>query len=367
MKEGAVLRVVGMNGQIELHEDRVVISRRGMTAVLLHGFKGEKASLLSEISSIQSKASGLFSGRGFIQFSFRGGTESKGDIREMAQDENAVLFTGGRQAWQTGRVRSRPLLAAASVVLLAWCAPSLAGLDASFERTKELADQGDPRAEFDRGDMYALGDLYAMGVGVPQDYAEAVKWYREDAEQGNANAQFNLGFMYSAGQGVPQDYTEAVKWFREAAEQGHAGAQNNLGFMYHAGQGVPQDDAEAVTWYRKAAEQGEAVAQISLGVMYANGRGVRQDHAEAFKWYRKAAEQGHAGAQNNLGFIYADGQGVPQDYVQAHKWLNLSAAQGEAIAAENRDIIAKRMTPEQIAEAQKLARNWKPTPAKGVP
>ena len=77
-------------------------------------------------------------------------------------------------------------------------------------------------------------------------------------------------------------------------------------------------------------------------------------------WYRKAAEQGHAKAQLNLGIMYFTGRGVPQDYVQAHMWFNLSAAQGDADATKNRDIVAAKMTPAQIAEAQKLAREWKP-------
>ncbi len=82
-------------------------------------------------------------------------------------------------------------------------------------------------------------------------------------------------------------------------------------------------------------------------------------------WLRKAAEQGHARAQNNLGFMYDNGQGVPQDYVQAHMWLDLAASRyppGEDRdqAVENRDIVAKMMTPAQISEAQKLAREWRP-------
>ena len=85
-----------------------------------------------------------------------------------------------------------------------------------------------------------------------------------------------------------------------------------------------------------------------------------QNYAEALKWYRLAADQGDAGAQNNLGVMYANGQGVPQDYVRAHMWFNLSAAQGNQDAARNRDNIAKLMTPAQIAEAQKLAREWQP-------
>ena len=81
------------------------------------------------------------------------------------------------------------------------------------------------------------------------------------AKQGNADAQSYLGFMYHSGNGVPQDYNEAMKWFRLAAGQRYAAAQYFLGLMYYHGQGVHQDYAEAAKWYRKAAVQGHADAQ----------------------------------------------------------------------------------------------------------
>jgi TPR repeat protein len=118
------------------------------------------------------------------------------------------------------------------------------------------------------------------------------------------------------------DYATALKFWRPLAEQEYTGAQYNLGHMFRRGQGVPQDDAEAV------------------------------------KWYRKAAEQGHAEAQSNLGHIYANGLGVPQDFVQAHFWFSLAAAQDDEEAQEALDIVAKRMTPDQIAEAQRLGCEW---------
>ncbi len=123
--------------------------------------------------------------------------------------------------------------------------------------------------------------------------------------------------------------------------------------------------ATAIREWRPLAEQGDAYAQFNLGLMYRNGHGVPQDDAEAVKWYRKAAEQGNAKAQNDLGTLYSNGQGVPQDYVQAHMWSNLAASRfppskNRDSAVKNRDIVAKRMTPAQISEAQKLAREWKP-------
>jgi TPR repeat protein len=158
------------------------------------------------------------------------------------------------------------------------------------------------------------------------------------------------------------DFATALSLLRPLAEQGSANAQFNLGFMYENGQGVPQDDAAAMSWYRKAAEQGFAMAQLGLGVMYVDGRGgVPQDYDTAVSWYRKAAEQGNALGQLGLGLMYASGRGVPQDYVTAHMWLNLAAGSGDKVAAEGRERLAQQMTPAQIAEAQKLAREWRPT------
>ncbi len=111
---------------------------------------------------------------------------------------------------------------------------------------------------------------------------------------------------------------------------------------------------------RPLAEQGNAAAQYNLGFMYTKGQGVSQDYAEAVKWYRKAAEQGYAKAQNNLGTMYRHGNGVTKDFVLAHMWFNLAAAQGDKTSSGDRRIIAREMTPAQISEAEKLAREWKP-------
>ena len=132
------------------------------------------------------------------------------------------------------------------------------------------------------------------------------------------------------------------------------------------------DYATALRLLRPLAEKGDPVAQFNLGGLYADGAGVPQDYAEAVKWYRLAAEQGSAGAQNSLGAMYENGRGVAKDYVQAHKWYNLAAAHifpaptdkvSNALRdkfVKSRDLVAAKMTPAQITEAQKLAREWKP-------
>jgi hypothetical protein len=99
--------------------------------------------------------------------------------------------------------------------------------------------------------------VYFAGLGVPRDYAEAVKWYRKAADQGLAAAETNLAGMYAKGYGVEQDYAQAMQWCRKAADQGNVGAQQQIGVMYHFGYGVPKDPVQAYFWY--------ALATVSLG------------------------------------------------------------------------------------------------------
>ena len=106
--------------------------------------------------------------------------------------------------------------------------------------------------------------------------------------------------MYDSGEGVPENDAEAVKWYRKAADQGDADAQYNLGVMYASGEGVPENDAEAVKWYRKAADQGDADAQHNLGVIYANGEGVPENNILAYVWWSIAKTQGHTKAAGKL-------------------------------------------------------------------
>ncbi|MBN4048073.1 sel1 repeat family protein [bacterium AH-315-O15] len=173
-----------------------------------------------------------------------------------------------------------------------------------------------------------------------------------------------LGLILSLVGLVSQDTTSAqtLADTQQRANQGDALAQTALGFIYQSGEGVPENFTQAVVWYRIAADQGYAPAQANLGVMYSNGTGVPQDLPEAAAWLLKAADQGYAPAQANLGVMYATGQGVPQDDVEAHKWLSLAAASltGDTQQgyADYRSTTAQRMTPAQLAEAQRLAREW---------
>ena len=89
--------------------------------------------------------------------------------------------------------------------------------------------------------------------------------------------------------------------------------------------------------------------------MYTNGRGVPENDVEAVRWFRLAAEQGYARAQFRLGLMYGFGSGVPQNNIRAYVWYSVAAAQGLEVARSNRDIIADRLTPEQLARGQDMA------------
>jgi len=147
--------------------------------------------------------------------------------------------------------------------------------------------------------------------------------------------------MYFTGRGVEGDPAEGVRWWRLAAEQGHLPAQTGLGGRYFNGRDVPRDEVEAARWYRMAAEQGDT---------------------EVLAWMHLTAEQGSGAVQGDLGEKYAHGRSVAPAAVQAHLWLSLAVARGSeeqrnAYSAA-RDTVAQRMTRDQIADAQRLAREW---------
>jgi uncharacterized protein len=122
------------------------------------------------------------------------------------------------------------------------------------------------------------------------------------------------------------------------------------------------DYVAAAKEWRPLAETGDPMAQFNLGLLYVDGHGVPQDYAEAANWFRRAAEQDYTQAQHNLGAMYGSGQGVKRDYVQAYKWLNICAAKGNSGCVTQRDLIAKKLKPAKIAEAQHLASEFQPQP-----
>ena len=232
----------------------------------------------------------------------------------------------------------------------------------AIETWRPLAEQGNAKAQ------YAMGQLYLQGAGVPRDLASASEWFRKAAEQGYALAQRRLGDRYDFGQGVPRDVHEAMKWYRKAADQDDAQAQIAIAIIYSSGSEVPRDAEEASKWLRKAAERGNSAAEAMLGSLYAEGRGIPRDMAAAVSWFEKSAEHGNAVAASRLAHILSQGgDGVEQDGVQAYKWYTILITRWPAgpreVLLAGRTAIAGRLSPDQIQQAEELARRWKPMPA----
>ncbi|WP_429214386.1 tetratricopeptide repeat protein, partial [Aeromonas veronii] len=246
---------------------------------------------------------------------------------------------------------------------------------------RKSAEQGDAAGQC------SLGDMYLHGRGVQQSDQKAASWYSKAAKQDEPEAQFKLGEMYRDGRGVLKNAYLAVSLFHKAAERGDAAAQYALGEMYRLDSGVrrslqpdPSWDSEQILfwnrhalveekpdyawnheqklfWYRQAAEQGHADAQFSLGVDEAfESCGLTYQRGE--NWLRLAAEQGHSAAQQTLGEMYFKGMGVQQDDQQAYAWSFVAAANGRDHTLRTCNIVAERLTPADLAQAQALAAHY---------
>jgi TPR repeat protein len=282
----------------------------------------------------------------------------------------------------------------------------------AFQIYRKAAKKGDGKGQFNLGVMYLTGRH-----GVPRDAEEAMKWFLLAAQQGDYYAIKNLIAIYGTGiEGVPMNLEEARKWkeredlkvgtddsyhpgeaseinytlqyidtpsqdgkvvvnrLRNAAKHGLLKAQLSLGdilssgiavrggFDWMSGQTTGDIYAhkvykEALNWYLLAANQGSAAAKNEVGIIYKNGFGIPQDYTEAVKWLRLASQQGHTSAQFVLAEMYQNGQGVLKNNVRAHMWFNIGTALGNIGAAKYRDNIEKLMSQQQVAEAQKMAKD----------
>ena len=249
----------------------------------------------------------------------------------------------------------------------------------AFELIKQSADQG-----YAPG-LHGLGTMYYSGDGVRKDPAEAFKWFSLAAEQGDTRAQGALASMYMSGNGVKKDKAAAIEWFRRSADNGGTQEQYELGVIYDAGNGVRTDHVEAVKWYLLAAAGGSPLAQNNLAVSYLKGTGVPKDLITAYEFstlamngvnlvspeFREAitlanltisgklSDAQRRAALFQLGERCRDGDGVPQDEVLAYHWMDVSTHneldEGLRTArVAERDKLAERMRPDQVARAKTL-------------
>ena len=192
--------------------------------------------------------------------------------------------------------------------------------------------------------------MYDAGIGVREDYGQALQWYQRAAALGSPAATFNVGVMYDAGKGVPADRAEAAQWYARAAKKGYARADYNLALLYQDGVGVKRDKARAVRLFHAAAQLGLGAARAHLAALGSSFSGpagsaadaATQDFADAqatllsrspesagraVQLFRRAADQGNAMAQYDLGYCYENGIGTPPSRLQAYIWYSRAAAQ----------------------------------------
>ena len=162
---------------------------------------------------------------------------------------------------------------------------------------RSLADRalsGDPLAQHD------LGNQYAVGETVAQSNAYAAYWYRLASEADIPNAQYNLGVLTARGLGVRKDLEAAFRLFLTAAEAGHADAQTAAGLAYMYGSGVSQDRLQAASWFQAASANGRPRGAFHLGQLFEAGLDEAPDLAAAAGWYRIAADAGYSQAREAL-------------------------------------------------------------------
>ncbi len=191
------------------------------------------------------------------------------------------------------------------------------------------------------------------------DYGEAWRELKPLADQGNAEAQYQVGVMYDHGQTVKRSYRTAAQWYERAAQQGHPGAQFNLGFMLYNGSGeeddpVAQNYSAAAAWLTRAAASGIGEAKYMLSNMYLRGDGVDRDFDRAIRLATGAAKKGVPGARYNLGLLLGNSDST-EEVIEAYKWFALLALDHYPGAGANRDRIALRLRPEDIAEGERRA------------
>jgi len=219
------------------------------------------------------------------------------------------------------------------ILLLAGCASTntraLSGPDkalaaqdyvTAYEGYNALAAKGDPAAE------RQLGYMYENGLGVHEDFAQSVVWFRKAADAGDASAESELGYSYEHGHGVQQDYAQAFEWYSKAAAQGVPSAENNLGYDYQRGRGVAVDYAKAFHWYTLSAKHGDAAAGANLGYMLVHGLGTKVDMAAGVQWYQLAAQRDNLDAELFLAECYTSGRcGLPQNATEAQIYFSQAA------------------------------------------
>lgn len=197
-------------------------------------------------------------------------------------------------------------------------------------KLREQAEQGNADAQFD------CGEMYRQGKGTEINFSESIYWYEKAALQNHLLAAAQCSIMYKAGEGTAVDDEKSLYWCEKAATQSNEPFTQYLcGSMYDSRSESESDKKRAMYWYEKAAMQGDIKAQFQCGWHYSKGEGVPEDKEKAFYWYKKAAEQGDSASQFNTGLYYSKGMGTENDEKKALYWYERAAMKGNIKAQYN--------------------------------
>lgn len=213
--------------------------------------------------------------------------------------------------------------------------------------------------------QFLLGQLSDNGFGaVALDPHEAARWYHRAAEQNHGEAQFTLARAYAFGRGVKQDKDRALHWLKKAAANDFEQALLDLARLHDEGRVVEKDPARATQLVERAATLGNPDGEYAFAERLAAGDGISQDRKRAWEWFKRAADNGQPAALYRIGQIVLKRERSIEDNIAAYAWLTLATRLGsdevKKDATRDRDLLAKDMTPGDIAEAMTRVRNWKP-------
>lgn len=228
-----------------------------------------------------------------------------------------------------------------------------------FQKAAELFAKAVEAKEPD-GAFY-LGRMMEMGMmGQQANMASAIEAYKQGVSKGSALAKNRLGMLHLEGQGVLQDFEEGGKMVCESADAGDANGQFNCGLLTVEGRGVPKDPKRGIGLLEKAVAQDHIGAKNILAQAYLTGNGVDKNDKKGLELFQQTASSGNPVGLFSLAQAYTLGVGVDKDLVKAHAYFNLAAARQHPEAVQARQMIEQQLKPEQVQEAQRVARAWRP-------
>ncbi|HEY1858364.1 tetratricopeptide repeat protein [Acidocella sp.] len=239
-------------------------------------------------------------------------------------------------------------------------------LTALVYEVNKSTKQRNNNTENDGDAAFNLGLMYFWGQGTQVSHSMCAEWTLKAAEEGNLRAAYNMSLLYENGDGIASNDSQAEFWGEKGASRGYDN-QYGLSDMYDAGDDDLSSSSgytSAVAWTKNAAAQGDTLSEYALAQQYDIGTDFPKDEAKAAMFYEAAAKNGLLDAQAHIALAYQDGCGVPQNQVLAYMWYSIQARNHDDPDNDS-DLddmaeLSKELTPDQLADAKKMADDFRP-------